>query len=63
MKKFFYKEPILLAFMTIHDLLCVCLLVCISVGEKCEECSRVTATCSCNKCETLFCSGCFERVM
>ncbi|XP_067050162.1 tudor domain-containing protein 1-like isoform X2 [Acropora muricata] len=31
-------------------------------GEKCEECSRATATCSCNKCETLFCSGCFERV-
>ena len=32
-------------------------------GVKCEECSRGTATCSCNKCETVYCSACFERVM
>ena len=31
-------------------------------GVKCEECSRGTATCSCNKCETAYCSACFERV-
>ncbi|XP_020605652.1 E3 ubiquitin-protein ligase TRIM23-like [Orbicella faveolata] len=31
-------------------------------GVKCEECSRGTATCSCNKCETVYCSACFERV-
>lgn len=31
-------------------------------GVKCEECSRGTATCSCSKCETVYCSGCFERV-
>ena len=30
---------------------------------KCEECSRGTATCSCNKCETVYCSACFERVI
>ena len=30
---------------------------------KCEECSRGTASCSCNKCETVYCSACFERVI
>ena len=32
------------------------------LGVKCEECCRGTATSLCNKCETVYCSACFERV-
>ena len=39
-----------------------CVIFALLSGVKCEECCRGTATSLCNKCETVYCSACFERV-